>query len=354
MTRSSCVAVAVRRLARRGGGYRDRMKVTVVGATGNLGTAAVKALSSAGHEVLGVARRSPVQAGDPVGSVTWLERDVSRDDLAAVADADAVVHLAWRFQPTRDPEVTWEANAVGTHRLLDAVVAAGTPTVVCASSIAAYSPATGDDPVDEGWPTDGTSAAAYCREKAYVERLLDAVEAGSPSTRVVRLRPAFVFQRVAASEQRRIFGGPFARPALFGRGRLPVVPLPAGLRFQAVHAADVAAAVVAAVEQPVDGPVNLAGPGLLGADDVARLLGTRTVEAPPTVARTALAAAYRSRLAPAPPELFDAFMRLPVLSTDRARSVLGWRPQHTAGEAVEAFLSGARMRAGSDMPPLHP
>jgi UDP-glucose 4-epimerase len=87
---------------------------------------------------------------------------------------------------------------------------------------------------------------------------------------------------------------------------------------------------------------------------VARLLGTRRVEAPPTVARTALAAAYRSRLAPAPPELFDAFMRLPVLSTDRARSVLGWRPQHTAGEAVEAFLSGARMRAGSDMPPLHP
>jgi nucleoside-diphosphate-sugar epimerase len=187
-----------------------------------------------------------------------------------------------------------------------------------------------------------------------VERLLDAVESGSPSTRVVRLRPAFVFQRLAASEQRRIFGGPLARPALFARGRLPVVPLPAGLRFQAVHAADVASAVVAAVEQPVTGPVNLAGPDLLGVDDLARLLGTRTVEAPPAVARAALAAAYRSRLAPAPPALFDAFMRLPVLATERARSVLGWRPEHTAAQAVEAFLSGARMRAGSDMPPLHP
>jgi nucleoside-diphosphate-sugar epimerase len=330
------------------------MKITVVGATGNLGTAVVRALSSAGHEVLGVARRSPVQAGDPAGSVAWLERDVSCDDLAAVVDADAVVHLAWRFQPTRDPEVTWQANAVGTHRLLDAAVGAGTPAVVCASSIAAYSPATDDEPVDESWPTDGTSTAAYCREKAYVERLLDAVEAGSSSTRVVRLRPAFVFQRVAASEQRRIFGGPLARPALFGRGRLPLLPLPAGLRFQAVHAADVASAVVAAVERPVTGPVNLAGPGLLDVDDVARLLGTRTVEAPPAAARAALASAYRARLAPVPPALFDAFMRLPVLATDRARSVLDWRPAHSAAEAVEAFLSGARMRAGSDMPPLHP
>ena len=32
---------------------------------------------------------------------------------------------------------------------------------------------------------------------------------------------------------------------------------------------------------------------------------------------------------------------------------LGWVPRHSAADAVAAFLSGARMRAGSDMPPLH-
>ena len=329
------------------------MKVVVTGATGNLGSASVAALSSAGHDVVGVARRSPMEPGEREQSVTWLERDLSHDDLSDVVDADAVVHLAWRFQPTRDPEVTWQTNAVGTHRLLDAVTAAGTSAVVCASSIAAYSPATGDEPVDESWPTDGTSAAAYCREKAYVERLLDAFQQRSPAARVVRLRPAFVFQRVASSEQRRIFGGPLARPSLFGRGRLPVVPFPAGLRMQAVHAGDVARAVVAAVERAFHGPVNLAGPGLLGADEVGRMLGARTVSVPPGLVRGGLAGAFRTRLAPVPPELFDALARLPVMATDRARTDLGWEPEHTAEDAVEAFLSGAHQRAGSAMPPLH-
>jgi UDP-glucose 4-epimerase len=330
------------------------MRVAVTGATGNVGTAAVRALSAKGHDVVGVARRSPLKPGEASGSVTWIECDLSRDDLAPVVDADAVVHLAWRFQPTRSPEVTWQTNAVGTHRLLGAARAAGTKALICASSIAAYSPAFDDTPVGEEWPTDGTSAAAYCREKAYVERLLDAFEGGSPGTRVVRLRPAFVFQRVAASEQRRIFGGPLARPALFGRGRLPVVPLPAGLRFQAVHAADVAAAVAAAVERPCHGPFNLAGPGLLRAAEVGRVVKASTLSVPPGVVRSGLAGAFRARLAPVPPELFDALVRLPVMATDRAREVLGWKPEHSAEDAVGAFFSGAELRAGNAMPPLHP
>jgi nucleoside-diphosphate-sugar epimerase len=209
------------------------MRVVVTGATGNIGSAAVRELSAVGHEVAGVARRSPVDHHEPAASVSWVEADVSSDDLEqVVVGADAVVHLAWRFQPTRRPEVTWETNAVGTRRLLDAVATAGVPALVCVTSIAAYSPARDDDPVDESWPSDGTSAAAYCREKAYVERALDAVQASRPALRVVRLRPAFVFQRSAASEQRRIFGGPLARPGLFDPRHVPVVPIPRGLRFQ--------------------------------------------------------------------------------------------------------------------------
>jgi hypothetical protein len=63
--------------------------------------------------------------------------------------------------------------------------------------------------VDETWPTHSLPSAGYGREKAYVERVLDAFEARHPDTRVVRLRPAFIFQRSAATEQRRIFAGPF-------------------------------------------------------------------------------------------------------------------------------------------------
>jgi UDP-glucose 4-epimerase len=118
-----------------------------------------------------------------------------------------------------------------------------------------------------------------------------------------------VFQRSLASEQRRIFGGPLARPVFFDTKRVPVLPVPRGLRFQAVHSGDVAAAVVAAVERPVRGAVNLAGPGLLRRHEVARLFGARTVEVPSAVIRSALATGFLSRLAPAPPELYDALIR---------------------------------------------
>jgi hypothetical protein len=99
--------------------------------------------------------------------------------------------------------------------------------------------------------------------------------------------------------------------------------VPRGLRFQAVHSGDVAAAVVAAVERPVRGAVNLAGPGLLRRQEVARLFGARTVEVPSAVIRRALATGFHSRPAPAPPELYAALMRLPVLAIGRAERELG-------------------------------
>ncbi|WP_426244655.1 NAD-dependent epimerase/dehydratase family protein [Nocardioides sp. LHG3406-4] len=332
------------------------MRVLVTGASGNIGSAVVRELSAAEHEVLAVARRRPVVPRTTAHStVEWRCVDVSRDDLDdLVAGVDAVVHLAWKMQPTHRPEETWATNAVGTRRLLDAMARSGTPALVCVSSVAAYSPVTHDDPVDETWQTDGASSAAYCREKAYVERILDAYEAASPGPRTVRIRPAFVFQRSAASEQRRIFGGPLARPAMFERRRIPVLPVPSGLRFQAVHAGDVARAVCVAVTRPVSGAYNLAGGGILDRPALGELVGARTFPVPPRVVRHAIDAAWTLRAAPVPGDLFSGLMGLPIMSTERARADLGWTPQHTGPQALAALFEGAAARAGSGLPPLQP
>jgi nucleoside-diphosphate-sugar epimerase len=333
------------------------MRAVVIGASGNIGSAVLRELASGGdHEVLGVARRKPdVPQESALASVHWQAADVARDDLdGVVAGADVVVHLAWMFQPTRRPAVTWATNAIGSQRVLEAVGRQGVGAVVCASSIAAYSPVDHDEPVDEGWRTDGASGAAYAREKAYVERILDAFEALHPQVRIVRMRPAFVFQRSAASEQRRVFGGTLARPTFFDPRHIPLLPVPRGLRLQTVHAGDVARAFSAAVQRPVAGAFNLAADSILRREELGELLGARTFDVPVGAARAALAAAWRTRLAPVPPELFDALMRLPVMATDRAREELGWVPRHSAADALGAMFSGAYQRAGSTMPPLHP
>jgi nucleoside-diphosphate-sugar epimerase len=117
-----------------------------------------------------------------------------------------VVALAWAFQPTHRPLTTWDSNVLGNINVLQAAADAGVPTVVYASSLAAYSPGPGHH-VDESWPTHSMPTAAYGREKAYLERYLDAYELRHPEIRVVRMRTSFIFKRSSASEQRRIFAG---------------------------------------------------------------------------------------------------------------------------------------------------
>ena len=334
------------------------MRVVVVGASGNIGSAILRELTAEGrHEVVALARRRPELSADAeaAGSVTWRTADVATDELDGVVEgADAVVHLAWKFQPTHQPQETWQTNAVGTRRLLAAVRRQQVPALVCASSVAAYSPVDHDEPVGEDGATDGASPAAYCREKAYNERVLDAFEASGGATRVVRIRPAFVFQRSAASEQRRIFGGALLRPWMLDRRMIPALPVPRGLRLQAVHAEDAARGFAAAVERPVTGAFNLAGDGLLRRAELGEIVGARTVDVPPRLVSGALELGWLTHLLPVPGSLADALLAVPVLATDRARTELGWRPRHSAADAVAAFLSGAARSAGSGMPPLHP
>lgn len=330
------------------------MRIVIVGATGNAGTALVDELerSSAVDEIVGLARRRPEPARATSTRATFHAADIVRDDLLPwFRGADAVVHLAWFFQPTHRPDVTWENNVGGTERVLEAAAAAGVPTVVCASSVGAYSPAPGRV-VDESWPTHSVPTAAYGREKAYVERLLDRFECERPEVRVVRMRPAFLFTEVAASEQRRIFAGPFV-PNVVAR-TVPALPYPTGLRMQALRTEDAAVAYRLALTSDVRGAFNLAADPVLDGPTLAAALGARLVGVPAAVVRAALATAWHLRLAPAEPALFDLVMRIPELDTTRARVELGWRPAASSVDAVLAFLHGMAGGAGAPTPPLEP
>ncbi|MGW3867072.1 NAD-dependent epimerase/dehydratase family protein, partial [Streptomyces sp. NPDC005047] len=102
-------------------------RIVVTGATGNVGTSVVKLLSEDPEvgSVLGLARRIP---GWSPERTEWAAVDLASDraDLGAhFAGADAVVHLAWAFQPTHDPATTWRTNVLGSIRVFEAVAAAG-------------------------------------------------------------------------------------------------------------------------------------------------------------------------------------------------------------------------------------
>ncbi|MFI6602461.1 NAD-dependent epimerase/dehydratase family protein [Nonomuraea sp. NPDC050536] len=328
------------------------MHVVVIGATGNVGTCVIRALAEdpAVTSVLGLARRLPSWRPP---KTTWQAADVICDDLVPhLRGADAVIHLAWLFQPTRDPLVTWRANVLGSLRVFDAVSAAGVGALVYASSVGAYSPGPKDRRVTEDWPTNGWPTAAYGREKAYVERALDVFERDHPGIRVVRLRPGFIFQQAAATEQRRLFVGPFLPHRLVLPGLIPMVPDTPGLVFQAVHGEDIGQAYRLAVTRPVNGAFNIAAEPVIDPRTLAELLKARLIPVPRLLLRGAASAAWHLRLIPSAPELVDMVLRLPLMDTTRAQQELGWSPRHTAVEALQALLEGTRTGADLDTPPL--
>ena len=330
------------------------MRVVVTGATGNVGTSLLRALAGdpAVTSVLGLARRRPELE---LAKTTWAAADVADDDLSGhFRGADVVVHLAWLIQPSHDPFAMWRTNVVGTERVLAAASTASVGALVCASSVGAYSPGPKDRQVDETWPTHGITTSTYSRDKAYQERLLDLFERDHPGVRVVRLRPALTFKRIAASEIRRFFLGPLVPGSLARAGNVPMVPRVKRLRTQAVHTDDVGQAYRLAVVGDARGPFNLAADPVLDADSVAALLDARPVPVPAGLLKAGAAATWRLRLQPVSPGWLDLALRSPLMDAGRARAELGWSPRHSATQALEELLAGLREGAGADTPPLDP
>lgn len=330
------------------------MRIVVVGATGNVGTATVQALSSDPEieSVLGLARRKPKLS---LPGVEWAEADVATSALLPhFSGADAVIHLAWLIQPSRDERATYAVNVEGSRRLFQAAAQAGVPKLLYASSVGAYSPGPKDHRVREDFPTGGIQTSFYSRHKAEVESILDEFELNHPHMQIVRMRPGLIFQGNAASGIRRLFAGPFLPNRLLRRALIPVVPDVPELRFQSIHANDVADAFRIAARSDARGAFNLAGEPVLDSRRLGRILGAKPVRVPKSALRGAVAASWRARLQPSPPGWLDLALGVPIMDTRRARRELGWLPRHSSGDALIELLEGVRLGQGLPTPPLKP
>ncbi|GAA2541744.1 hypothetical protein GCM10010210_10270 [Pseudonocardia hydrocarbonoxydans] len=213
--------------------------------------------------------------------------------------------------------------------------------LVYASSLGVYAPGA-TEPVSESWPDSGQRSSVYSRQKVVIERMLDHFEHENPGVAVARIRPTLVVQRDAATEIRTLFLGPLVpRPALalLRNGALPVLPLPAGLELQFVHADDVGDAVVRIMDRRAVGSFNLAADAL-DVDELAALLGARAVPVPPGSVRAAVVALHAAHAVPVSPGWYDVAMNTPVMDTSRARDELGWVPRWSSTRGALELLDG--------------
>lgn len=331
------------------------MRVVVVGASGNVGTAVLRrfAADATVTSVVAVARRAPSDA--PYDAARWVSCDVADPSsvgelAAAFAGADSVIHLAWAAQPSHDRKKLHAVNVDGTRNVVAAARRAGVGQLVVASSVGAYSPGPDDVPRAEGWPTDGVPTSSYSAHKVEVERLLDEVT----DLPVARLRLPLVLQHDAGNQLARSTLGPWV-PKRALAGHLATLTWPTGLRFQVVHATDAATAFREAVVRRVQGPVNVAGPGVLRGQDVADVVARgRLREIAPAQARRRLALAWHARTAPVGPAWLDLALAAPLLDTARAARELDFRPQWSALATLRDAVAGIAAGAGTSSEPLRP
>ena len=167
------------------------------------------------------------------------------------------------------------------------------------------------------------------------------------------MRPGLIFKREAASEIRRLFAGPLLPGALANPRLIPALPLPRGLRVQAVHGADVAEAYrLAVTDERARGAYNVVAEPVLDADTLGRALEARPVALPPGAVRALTDASWRLHAQPTPAGWLDLALQSPLLDAARIRSELGWEPVTSATDALLELLAGLRDGAGGPTPPL--
>jgi nucleoside-diphosphate-sugar epimerase len=216
------------------------MRIWITGAAGFLGCRLIAALTTAGHDVIGISRRPLTGVGTSV--VLDVAAEHAGDQLAALANErgrpDAVVHAASR-QPGPFPLADFaRSNVVATANVLDALPALQPRQVLYTSTLAVYSRPS-RNPVDETQPVRGDSP--YAVTKLAAEGLVLA-RAGEWSVLVLRL-PSLYGRGQADS-----FVDGLARSAVSGE---PIELFSRGeIVRDALHVSEVVSAIRLALERP--------------------------------------------------------------------------------------------------------
>jgi len=327
------------------------MRLFITGASGFIGTEVVERALDRGHEVVAM-----VRAGTDPARLRWHDRvglTLARGDVrergawtTALVDCDAVLHLAYG---PGDFHAQFATSVVGTEHLLAAMDAAGVRRLVHVStfSVYDYESLRPGAVLDETSPLEPEPARRddYAHTKLLQERLVRAAETAGDLDLTV-LRPGAVYGP-----------GKLWDAGLSGHlGGIGLAIAP-GARLKLTEVGNCAEAIVLAAERraAVGTTLNIVDDDLPTQRAYAAALRRHGIEVGPSVpipyapARAAamlvraLNRSFFGGRARVPwllvPAKLDARVKPLRYPNDRAKDVLGWRPQRSLDEALAAAVA---------------
>ncbi|MGJ0558373.1 SDR family oxidoreductase [Methylocystis sp.] len=309
------------------------MKILVTGGSGFLGSAVVRRLASE-HDVVVADLREPAEL--PAGAV-WERFDVTDaarvNEVIETARPEVVVHLASIVTPGKksNRELEYAVDVDGTRHVLDACLAHDVRRIVVSSSGAAY----GYHPDNPAWltetdPVRGNEEFAYSHHKRLVEEMLAELRVSHPGFEQVVLRIGTILGEAVDNQITALFGWPVLLKV--GGADSP---------FVFIWDTDVAAIIERGATGPaeaVTGITNVAGDGSMTMDEIAAVLGKRTVSVPTTALKAVLGVLKPLGLSAYGPEQTRFLQFRPVLANQRLRTTFGYVPGKTSREAFQAWV----------------
>jgi UDP-glucose 4-epimerase len=247
---------------------------------------------------------------------------------------EAVLHAAFFTDPFPDLEYAHELEVIGSLHVMNACAAAGVRKLVVLSTAQVYG-ARPDNPsfLSESHALRPSEEAHALRDRAEVESLLALFAERHPEVTVVVLRPCWVVGPNIESGVTAHFESPNPTTLL---GFDPLM--------QFLHEEDLLQAVGSALALDVQGPINLAGPGVLPLSTLLRVAGRSPRPLPHPILYRLSHLGWLGRTGD-PPAAFYDFLRFPwTVDTARAEELLGFDPVYTTKEAFMSFVVSRRLR----------
>ena len=309
-------------------------RVLITGIGSPLGTALAARLERepAFAYIAGIDTRAPRARLERTELIEVDIRDPAIGRLIPQAGVDTVVHnqIVRRPGPGMSARAMHDINVIGSLQLLAACEKSDTIcTIVIRGSAGIY----GSEPnapqfFDEGMARLFPMRTRFQRDVAEIENYFETYSRRHPSVTCTMLRyqPAI---------------GPTLRTQIARYLSLPAVPTYLGFdpRVQVVHEEDGLGALVAAVERPVPGAVNVAGDGTIGVTRMVRLAGRPTLPVPAPLFGSASGAARRLGLL----DFSEDFRRLLKhgrgVDTARLHREIGYKPRFTTAAAIEDWVA---------------
>ncbi len=308
-------------------------RVLITGVGSFFGTELARRLEADGRfeYVAGLDTRPP---RSPLARTEFFETDVRDPELGRRLPAmgvDTVVHNQIVRQPGRgvSPQAAHDINVIGTLQLLAACER--TPTlraIVVRGSAGIY----GSEPGSPQFFTEDMADLApprsrFQRDVSEIDTYFGAFARRHPSVTCTMLRYQPAIGALVDSQVTRYLS-------------LPVAPTYLGFdpRIQVVHQEDAIDALVAAVDAPVAGPVNVASPGTIGLTRMLRVAAKARVSIPVPLFGPGVRLGRRFGLADISPDFHRLLRYGRAVDTRRLVTEIGFRPRYTTEAAVEDYV----------------